>query len=73
MKSNLGVSEPTLELIDKLNHESAINKPVNALDFSHNGFMGRASLENLSFKYLNQKELALSEVNLEIEQENWLH
>jgi ABC-type multidrug transport system fused ATPase/permease subunit len=67
VKSNLGVSEPTLELIDKLNQESAINKPVNELDFSHNGFTGCASLENLSFKYLNQKELALSEVNLEIE------
>lgn len=67
IKSSLGGSEPTLDLIDALRGTMPTTSTSQELDLLHEGFVPRIQIEDIVFTYPNSDRRALSEVNLDIQ------
>ncbi len=66
IKSSIGASEPTLQLIEELGKEAPIEKVSDDLDTEYQGFEAHVSLQDVSFSYPGQTKPAVSNVSLEI-------
>jgi ABC-type multidrug transport system fused ATPase/permease subunit len=65
IKSNLGIADSTLEIIEELTHEAQASEIK--FNRSINDFKASANLKNVSFSYPGSKEKVISNINLEIE------
>lgn len=68
IKGNIATAKPTLDLIDELGTEPIIEKSDDVLDLLHAGFSPNVLIQDLSFSYPQQEELAISGINLEIKE-----
>lgn len=66
IKSSIGASEPTLQLIEELGKESPIEKVSDDLDTGYRGFKAQVSLQDVTFSYPGQTRPAISKVSMEI-------
>ena len=69
IRSNLGVSSPTLELFQKISvaPPSLFEEESNPiLDFSYEDFVPSVEVKNVQFSYPNKELLALDSINLDI-------
>ena len=68
LKSNIGVAEPTLNLIDELKSVPAEMREITdpALTFEYPEFKAEVLIKNLSFTYPGQKNPSLSDITLHI-------
>ena len=66
IKSNLGVANPTLELIESMKYEPSIMPVEDSLDIDHNGFDATVILKSINFSYPNAVKATLKNINLEI-------
>jgi ABC-type multidrug transport system fused ATPase/permease subunit len=67
IKSNIGVAEPTLNMIENLAGEVKVTKASNYVDVEHKGFTGIAEIKDAYFKYPNQIDYAVADINLTID------
>jgi ABC-type multidrug transport system fused ATPase/permease subunit len=67
IKSGIGSAIPTLELIDSLHGVERIESVEDSLQVAHDGFHSRVRLAGIRFKYPNQMNHALLDVNVSIE------
>lgn len=68
IKSSIGASEPTLQLIEELGKEFPIEKVSNDLDLEHRGFKSKVTLQDVTFSYPGQSTPAVSKVSMEIDE-----
>lgn len=66
IKSNIGSSLPTLELIEQLSKAQPLEEKRNYVNTDHDGFNPKIVLNNVSFNYPDSKNSALSNINLTI-------
>ena len=66
IKSNIGVANPTLELIEELGKENPVSSTSDSFEMDYVGFKGEISLKNLSFSYPDQTTPAISNVSFKI-------
>lgn len=66
IRSNLGVAEPTLNLIDSLAIDAPKIPSDNFIQSEHNGFVGKIEIKNLFVKYPSSKKFALNDVNVQV-------
>ena len=66
IRGNLAVASPTLDLIESLNDLSATTAKPEPIQSTHNGFTPHVSLRGITFSYPNSINIALNDVNLEI-------
>jgi len=73
IKNSLGQARPTLDLIKSLRisiyQTSSVKVPAK-IPTSYLGFSGKVSIKNLSFKYVNNDQFAVSNLNLELKPGN---
>lgn len=70
IKQGLGLSQPTLELIDQL-HETPLPETTDdTIQINHTGFMPNVSITNLTFRYPEGKVNVLQNVTLSIQAGN---
>jgi len=67
IKSNIGASVPTLELIDSLTSSPRIDELIPDFSNQHNGFMARINISNASFTYPGESKPIINSVNLSVE------
>lgn len=67
IKSNIGASVPTLELIDSLSSNPRIDEAIPEFSNQHDGFIARISISNVSFSYPDENKPTINSVNLSIE------
>jgi ABC-type multidrug transport system fused ATPase/permease subunit len=66
LKSNLGSTKETLELIESLQGASPLLEVTDVQLFTHSSFEPSISIQNLSFSYPNNSEMTIKNLNLEI-------
>jgi ABC-type multidrug transport system fused ATPase/permease subunit len=66
IKSNIGSSLPTLELIELLSKVQPLEEKRNHVNTNHDGFKPEIVLTNVSFNYPESKKFALSNINLSV-------
>ena len=67
IKGGIGSAIPTLELIDSLNGVENIQPVEDSLQVLHEGFKSKITLDAVCFKYPNQVNNALNNINVSIE------
>jgi ABC-type multidrug transport system fused ATPase/permease subunit len=67
VKGYLGVTSPTLNLIDSLKETKSSNGEIAKLNVDHIGFIPSVKLSNLSFSYPDSDKRAISGISLNIE------
>ena len=67
LNTNKGICNSALQLISEFGLSGEMNSDFNErVDFEHNGFNSRITVENVTFKYSNSSTPTLSGINLEI-------
>jgi len=66
IKSNIGTSLPTLELIEVLSKAKMLEEKRDFVNTNHTEFNSEIKLKNVSFSYPESKEYALSNINLSV-------
>jgi ABC-type multidrug transport system fused ATPase/permease subunit len=66
IKSGLGISAQTLELIEALKNTPEISNSIDKLDLNHSGFNPEILVKNVSLQYPNTKSPAVSRVGVRI-------
>ena len=66
IRSNIGTALPTLDLWDQLLASEELPKSPDHVDYSHEGFVGSISLDNVSLQYPDKVEYALRNISLDI-------
>jgi ABC-type multidrug transport system fused ATPase/permease subunit len=66
IKSNIGVANPTLELIESMREMSSISPVEDSLDLKHMGFESSVALKNVGFSYPKTDRKTLKNISLEI-------
>lgn len=66
IKSNIGSSLPTLDLIEMLSKSRPLEERINYVNTNHEGFNPEIVLNNVSFIYPESKKFALSDINLTV-------
>lgn len=66
IKNGLGLSVPTLDLMDSLGSAPMAENVDDRLDLRHAGFISKIEVENVSLTYPNKAEAAISNVSLTI-------
>ena len=66
IKSNIGVANPTLELIESMREMSSISPVEDSLDLKHMGFESSVALKSISFSYPKTDRKTLKNISLEI-------
>jgi ABC-type multidrug transport system fused ATPase/permease subunit len=66
IRSNIGTALPTLDLWDQLLASEELPKSPDHVDYSHEGFVGSISLDNVSLQYPDKIEWALRNISLDI-------
>lgn len=66
IKNGLGLSVPTLDLMDSLGSAPMAENVDDTLDLIHDGFVSKIEVENVSLSYPNKAEAAISNVSLTI-------
>ena len=66
LKSSIGASIPTLDLIDSLEGVKEAVDVDDNLSTSHHGFIGEISVTSVSVTYPSSKEKALSDISIQI-------
>lgn len=67
VKGHLGITTPTLNLIESLNETESSNGEIAKLNTDHVGFTPSVKLSNLSFSYPGSDKRAISGISLDIE------
>ena len=67
IRSSLGTVGPTLELIESLRDVEPTNSYDDQVHISHDGFVARINLQNVSLRYPTSEFFALKEVSVVIE------
>jgi ABC-type multidrug transport system fused ATPase/permease subunit len=67
IKSNIGSSRPTLEILDALKDAALLKAVSDKLNIDHEGFNPRVSVSSLSWKYPESNQFALNRISIEIE------
>lgn len=70
IKQGLGLSQPTLELIDQLRETPLPETTDDTIQINHTGFMPNVSITNLTFRYPEGKVNVLQNVTLSIQAGN---
>jgi ABC-type branched-subunit amino acid transport system ATPase component len=65
-KNGLGLSLPTLDLLDSLGNAPMVENVDDAVDSTHNGFVGEIVVENVTLTYPGKQVPAIEEVSLRI-------
>ena len=68
IKSNIAASEPTLNMLVKLEDSISLEKSDNEIDFTHAGFNPQITLSNVCFTYPGADNPALNKINLSLEE-----
>ncbi len=67
IRSNLGIAQPTLKLIDELGQSDPDSElAIDELDLVHKGFVPKIEITDISFRYPNAASDAISGVTLNI-------
>ena len=66
IKSNIGIADPTLKLIQELNGDWKFHEEEGEIDFEHKGFKPSIELNSVHFKYEGKEEYALENVSLKV-------
>jgi ABC-type multidrug transport system fused ATPase/permease subunit len=66
IKNGLGLSRPTLELIESLRVAPLVENSSDLIDLTHADFLPDIVINQVSFSYPNQKTPAISEINLTV-------
>lgn len=66
IRSSIGSSKPTLELIESLGQDTAPLEYLDTPSREHQGFIGSIEISDLSFRYPNSPRLIIDDFNLEI-------
>jgi ABC-type multidrug transport system fused ATPase/permease subunit len=66
IKSNLGVANPTLDLIDSLHSVLPVEPSADDFDLEHKGFEPTVRISNVSFTYPNSQRYSLDNISTEI-------
>jgi ABC-type multidrug transport system fused ATPase/permease subunit len=66
IQSNIGMAEPTLQLIEKMKTHKHLNPEKKYLDFLHSGFVPKIELANVHFRYPDADTDVISKLNLKI-------
>jgi ABC-type multidrug transport system fused ATPase/permease subunit len=66
IQSNIGMAEPTLQLIEKMKFYDQLTPEKNIIDFSHSGFTPKIELVNVYFKYPESDDFVINNLSLEI-------
>jgi ABC-type multidrug transport system fused ATPase/permease subunit len=66
LRSTIGIATPTLDLIESLQHMDLPNSENEIVDFNHVGFVPEIEVKNVSIKYPNRVDAAVSDVSIEI-------
>jgi ABC-type multidrug transport system fused ATPase/permease subunit len=66
IKSNLGVANPTLDLIDSLHSVRPAEPSADDFDLEHKGFEPTVRISNVSFTYPNSQRYSLDNISTEI-------
>jgi ABC-type multidrug transport system fused ATPase/permease subunit len=67
IKARMGSAEPALALIEELESIHPIEKVDDLIRYTHEGFVPKLTLENVSYSYSDSKPPAITEVTLDIE------
>jgi ABC-type branched-subunit amino acid transport system ATPase component len=67
IKSNIGVAQPTLDLIEQLIGEEDLVKSNDEVNINHPGFINSAELVNVSFAYPNKSEDVIKNLDITIQ------
>jgi ATP-binding cassette, subfamily B, bacterial PglK len=67
VKGHLGITTPTLNLIDSLKETESSNGDIAQLNIDHIGFTPSVKLSNLSYSYPGSGKRAISGISLDIE------
>jgi len=67
IKGSIGSASPTLDLWDELLESGPLPESPSVIDCTHDGFVGKIVLTNVSLQYREKNTFALSNVSLEIE------
>jgi ABC-type multidrug transport system fused ATPase/permease subunit len=68
IKNSIGGSESTFTLINKLKEVEPIDSVIDALDFTHDGFVPEIKLEKVTFNYPSSDKFSLGNINISIKQ-----
>lgn len=66
IKSNLGVANPTLDLINSLHFVQPVEPSADDFDLEHTGFEPTVQISDVSFKYQNSEKYSLRNISLEV-------
>jgi ABC-type multidrug transport system fused ATPase/permease subunit len=66
IKGSLGAAGPTLDLIEEMSSVSESAQVIDELETSHKGFTGEISFEQVNFRYAQNENLILRDLNFEI-------
>lgn len=67
IKSNIGSSIPTLNLIEMLSNKDNVSKAGERPNFDYPGFSAKVTVENVCFSYTDEKNNAVTDISLEIQ------
>jgi ATP-binding cassette, subfamily B, bacterial PglK len=66
IKSNLGIANPTLELIDSLHFVRPVEPSPDDFDLEHTGFVPTVRISDVSFMYPNSQRYSLKNISAEV-------
>ncbi len=66
IRAGLGAAKPTLALIEELGNEPMVENTSDEIDFSHEGFISKIEIKNISFRYPKSDTHAVSKISLSI-------
>jgi len=67
IKTSLGISKNTLDLIDELKNTAVNSESPTKFEFEHPGFISKIRLENINYSYPGDHSFALKDIDFELE------
>lgn len=68
IKSNSGIASPTLQMIEELKDVEVLRGQAPKFESDHRDFVGKLTIEDMTFRYTDSSKDTLSNLNLEITQ-----
>ena len=66
IQSNIGIADPTLQMIQEMMPKNSLIPNHNGIDFTHSGFKPKIEILNVDFKYPDSNEFVIRGLNLDI-------
>lgn len=67
IRNNMGASIPTIDLISELRNSPDVTDSPDVFPTSHEGFVGRVELSNVSFSYATESNFRIVELNIDVQ------